>query len=86
MAVRAYRVTVGTTATVISAATNTPRTVILGGASAQQVDFGGPGVTAGAGMQGDHIKNMTIRLDPDAVLYGITSSGTVEVQVFEQRQ
>ena len=78
--------TVGTTATVVSAATLTPRTIIIGGASAQQVDFGGAGVTAGAGMQGDHIKNMTIRLDPDAVLYGITSSGTVEVQVLEQRQ
>ena len=86
MAVRAYRVTVGTTATVVSAATNTPRTVILAGHNIQQVEFGGAGLADGEGVHGDHIENMVIRLDPDAVLYGITSSGTVEVEVLEQRQ
>ncbi len=86
MAVRAYRVTVGATATVVSAATPTPRTIIIGGPQEQQVDYGGAGVTVGGGIQGDHIDGIAIRLDPDAVLYGITSSGTVEVQVLEQRQ
>jgi hypothetical protein len=86
MAVRAYRVTVGTTATVLSAATNTPRTVVLGGAGLSQIDVGGVGVTHGAGIQGDHLDQIELRLDPDAVLYAITNVGTHEIQVLEIRQ
>jgi hypothetical protein len=85
MAVRAYRVDVSGTATVVSAATPSPRTIIVAGATLQSVDFGGAGITHGAGMQGDHINGLAIRLDPDAVVYGITAGGTVTVQVFEQR-
>ena len=86
MAVRAYRVTVGTTATVLSAATPTPRTVVLGGAGLGSIDVGGAGVAHGAGIQGDHVDQIELRLDPDAVLYGITGAGTHEIQVLEIRQ
>lgn len=78
--------TVGTTATVLSAATNTPRTVVLGGAGLSQIDVGGVGVTSGAGIAGDHLDQIELRLDPDAVLYGITGVGTHEIQVLEIRQ
>lgn len=78
--------TVGTTATVLSAATNTPRTVVLGGAALSQINVGGAGVTHGAGIQGDHLDQIELRLDPDAVLYGIVSAGTQEIQVLEIRQ
>ena len=86
MAVRAYRVTVGTTATVLSAATNTPRTVVLGGAGLSQIEVGGAGITSGAGITGDHLDQIELRLDPDAVLYGITGAGTHDIQVLEIRQ
>jgi hypothetical protein len=86
MAVRAYRVTVATTATVVSAATPTPRTVIIGGAGLAQIDFGGEGVTHGTGIQGDHIDQLEIRLDADSVLYGVVQSGTQVCQVLEIRQ
>ena len=70
----------------VSAATPTPRTVIIGGAGLAQIDFGGAGVTHGGGIQGDHLDQIEIRLDPDAVLYGIVASGTQVCQVLEIRQ
>lgn len=88
MAVEGERVTVGTSATLLSKAESDlvrgSRVKIKVPAALSAIEVGGSGVTAGAGYELPSGEDMTLVLDPGEEIYGIVSSGTVEVHVLRQ--
>jgi len=81
MGLLSQSVTIGTAATLIVGETQSPKTVIISGASVQNVYIGNGSVTTSNGTQADHISGVPIRLNQTDVMYGVVATGTHVIQV-----
>jgi len=78
------QVSVGTTATVIVAATNFDQTANLHNLGGGAMYLGGANVTTANGYKFDNGDKLTVTVGDHEALYGITASGTQTVAVLSQ--
>lgn len=83
MSVSGRRVTVTTTATLLSTATVSGQSIAVTNKGAAAVDLGGSTVATGAGYSLAVDATASTDLDPGEELYAIAASGTVDVHVLE---
>ena len=86
MAVAARRVSVATTATLLTSVPSdsvSGQSILVKNKGSADVDLGPSGVTAGAGFALSAGESVSVDLSPGESLYGIAASGTVSCHVFE---
>ena len=81
MGVQASRVTVTTSPTLLVGETQSPKTIIVSGASLQSIFVGDSAVTTTSGVAADHLKGLAIRLGQTDKLYGVVGNSTTDIQV-----